>query len=218
VRTPHNGVGPDLGRVLGGRAVTPLTASARNEVRALPVSHEQAQALRKLISSILGVLTILFLPLSLRAHDIYTSWTDSYVRTDRFELTLTLARASALRLIPDSNALPPITPENFAEYAPRLKAVARELFEITSNGKPLTHSSVDMKISGDADITFHLAYPRPDTGSLRFVAHYLFRLVDGHVGTLVVSHAVGKDLGWSPVSVDQPVFEIKIPASRPPKP
>jgi hypothetical protein len=151
-----------------------------------------------------------------RAHDIYTSWTETFVRADRLEMTLTLSRSSALRLIPDANALPPITTENFSAYSPRLKTIAPQLFELTSAGKPLTLSSSRVEISGDADITFHLIYPRPAAGAtLRFVAQYLFHLVDGHVGTLVVNDAAGKDLGWSPVSVDQPAFELRVPAVAP---
>jgi hypothetical protein len=156
--------------------------------------------------------------LAAQAHDIYSSWTEAVIREDQLELTLTLARSSAPRLLADGNALPPITTENFRESAPKLKAVASELFEITSAGKPLKLTSAEVKVSGDADVTFVLVYPRPAAGALRFMVHYLFQLVDGHVGTLVISDRNGKDLGWSPVTVDQPVFEVKIPASAPPKP
>jgi hypothetical protein len=160
------------------------------------------------LAAILSALTV-----ELRAHDIYTSWAEGHVRQDRFELTLTLARSAALRLIPDSGTLPPITPENFSDYSVRLKAIASALFEITNSGKPLKLTSSEVKIGGDADIAFHLAYARPASGPLRFVARYLFQLVDGHVGTLVLNDAAGKNLGWSPVSVDEPVFEIRIPES-----
>ena len=149
------------------------------------------------------------------AHDIYTSWAETRVHADRLELTLTLARASALRLLPDSTPLPPITPENFSGYVARLKTAAPDLFELTLAGKRLPVRSVDVKISGDADITFHLVYPKTGHGKLRFAARYLFSLVDGHVGTLVVTDAAGKDLGWSPLSVDQPTFEIALPPPRP---
>jgi hypothetical protein len=148
----------------------------------------------------------------LRAHDIYSSWTDATLRPDRLELTLTLARASASRLLPNANTAPPTTPENFAEFAPQLKAGAAALFEITTAGKMLKLTSSEVKISGDADVSFHLVYPPPPAGSLRFAVRYLFLLVDGHIGTLVVSDAAGKDLGWSPVSVDQPVFEVRVPS------
>ena len=155
--------------------------------------------------------------LPLRAHDIYSSWTEAVLRTDRLELTLTLARASALRLLPNGKTLPPITPENFAEYASPLKAAAPDLFEIKSVGKVLGLSSTEVTISGDADITFKLNYPRPAPGALRFAVNYLFQLVDGHVGTLVVTDPSGRDLGWSPVTVDQAVFEIRLPATSAPK-
>jgi hypothetical protein len=155
----------------------------------------------------------------LQAHDIYSSWTEAVVRTDRLELTVTLARASAPRLVASGNSLPPITPENFAEFAPRLKSASPGLFEISAAGRILKLTSSEVKISGDADVTFHLVYPRPVPGLLRFAVNYLFQLVDGHVGTLVVTDAAGKDLGWSPVTVDQPVFEIRLPptttANRP---
>lgn len=161
---------------------------------------------------------ICLLPASIAsAHDIYSSWTEAVVRETRMELTLTLARASALRLIADSKTLPPITPENFGDYAARLKSAAPELFEITSSGKPISLKESEVKISGDADVTFHLVYPSPAKGPLKFVANYLFHLVDGHVGTLVVTDANGRDLGWSPVTVDQPVFEIRIPSPPPAK-
>jgi hypothetical protein len=156
------------------------------------------------------VALLLALALPLRAHDIYTSWTDATIRDDRLELTLTLARASAARLLLDAEAVPTITPENFAQFAPQLKATAPALFEISCAGKLLKPTTSNVKISGDSDITFYLAYPRPPPGELQFLASYLFRLVDGHVGTLVVSDAAGNDLGWSPVSVDQPVFAIRL--------
>ena len=147
----------------------------------------------------------------LGAHDIYTSWTEATLHPDRLELTVTLARASASRLISTERTMPAVTPENFEELAPKLKAVAAGLFFITMAEKPLKLTSSAVKISGDSDVSFQLVYPRPPAGLLRFGAAYLFQLVDGHVGTLVVTDPAGKDLGWSPVNVDQPVFEVRIP-------
>ena len=149
---------------------------------------------------------------ALHAHDIYSSWTDAIVRHDRLELTLTLARAAAVRLIDEAQPLPPITPENFSSYEPKLKAAGPELFEITAADKRVSLKSTAVTISGDADITFQLIFAAPAAGVLKFGVRYLFRLVDGHIGTLVVSDAAGKDLGWSPVSVDQPTFEVRVPA------
>ena len=166
---------------------------------------------RSSLAAFIALLLALTLPLA--AHDIYSSWTDATLRDDRLELTLTLARASAARLLANAKSVPTITPENFAEFAQQLKATAPALFEISCAGKLLKLTSSDVKISGDSDITFHLAYSRSPPGELRFIASYLFRLVDGHVGTLVVNDSTGNDLGWSPLSVDQPVFAIRVRAS-----
>ena len=133
---------------------------------------------------------------------------------DQLEITLTLARSSAHDLLPDAKKLPPITPENFAEFAPRLQAIARELLPITNAGKPLPLKSAGVKITGDADITFTLLHPAPAPGKLRLFAAYVGHLVDGHVATIVVTAAKGEDLGWSPVTLDQPVFEVTLPGKK----
>jgi hypothetical protein len=135
------------------------------------------------------------------------------VLADKLEVTLTLARSSAHDLLPDAKKLPAITPENFSEFAPRLQSIASELLAITSAGKPLPLKSAQVKISGDADITFTLAYAPAAPGKLRLFAAYLGRLVDGHVATLVVTGANSEDLGWSPATMDQPVFETTVPTA-----
>src|SRR5687768_8764966 len=85
-------------------------------------------------SSAAFVALLLALTLPLVAHDIYSSWTDATLRDDRLELTLTLARASAPRLLSSAEAVPTITPENFVQFAPQLKATAPALFEISCAG------------------------------------------------------------------------------------
>ncbi len=153
----------------------------------------------------------------LRAHDIYSSWAEAKLLADKLELTLTLARSSAHDLLPDAKQLPAITPETYAAVAPRLRAVAGDLIRIAAGGKPLKFLSGDTKISGDNDITFTLTYAKPTTSPLRFTADYLGYLVDGHIATVVVSGPAGEDIGWSPVSMDQPVFQIALPAANSPK-
>lgn len=163
----------------------------------------------------LAALLLSVLPRPSHAHDLYASWAEARVHSDRLEIALTLARSSALALLIDGSPLPPITPENFADYAPRLRAIASELFEVSAGGQPLRLDSASSKISGDADVVFTLVYLRPATGPLRFFAWYLGALIDGHVATLVVSDAAGRDLGWSPLSLDQPVFSV--PLTPPPR-
>ena len=161
-------------------------------------------------------LVFLFLTLPLHAHNILTSWAEAKFTADHIEITLTLARASAHAFMPDAQTRPPITPENFKEYLPDLRAAAPELIQITAAGKPVALKSTEVEISGD-DINYKLVYPRPKAGPVKFFAYYLGYLVDGHVATLVVSNAKGDDLGWSPLSMDQPFFQIPLPGDPPPK-
>lgn len=153
----------------------------------------------------------------LRAHDNYTSFAEARVTTERIELTLTLARNSAQAFLPDAQTLPPITPANFEKFAAPLRAVAAELFQISVGGKPLVLASAEVVISGDSDITYKLNYPRPATGSVRFFAYYLGFLIDGHMATLVITNLQGDDLGWSPLSIDQPFFQVVLPAANAPQ-
>jgi hydrogenase/urease accessory protein HupE len=152
---------------------------------------------------------------ALLAHDIFSSWTDVQVHADRLEAKLTLARASALRIIANGRALPPITPETFAGHEPALLAAAPQLFGISLAGQPLTLTAARAEVSGDEDVAYHLTYPLPSDarGTLRFFAGYLFHLVDRHVGTLVIMTPGGRDLGWTPINVDQPYFEVPLPGA-----
>ena len=165
---------------------------------------------RKLASTVAGLL----LALPLRAHDIYTSFVEAKLLADRLEVTLTLGRANASPLFHDADAkkLPPLTPENFAACESRLLSAAPALLQIFAAGKPLAFSApATAKLSGDSDLTFTLTYPRPTVGPLKFFAQFVGSLVDGHVATVVLTNAVGDDHGWSPVSYDQPVFEVALP-------
>lgn len=163
------------------------------------------------------VFAFLLLALPLRAHDPYTSWAEAKLFADKLELTLTLARSSAHDLLPDAKKLPAITPETYAEFAPKLRAVAADLIRLSAGGRPLKFVSGETKISGDNDITFTLVYAKPTASPLRFIADYLGYLVDGHVGTIVVTGPAGEDIGWSPVTMDQPAFQVALPAATPPK-
>ena len=93
---------------------------------------------------------------ALHAHDPYTSWTDLRVLPDRLELTLTLARGSALRLLPNAEKLAPITEDNFAAYAEPLRIVAPLIFFLVADGKPLRLVSATPKLGDEKDLVFVL--------------------------------------------------------------
>lgn len=161
-----------------------------------------------------SLLVALLVALPLRAHDLYTSFVEAKLLTDRLEVTLTLGRINASPLLPDAatKKLPPLTPENFATFEPRLRSAAPALLSLSAAGKPLAVSApAAVKLSGDSDVTFTLTYPRPTAGPLKFFAQFVGSLVDGHIATVVLTNAAGDDLGWSPVSFDQPVFEVALP-------
>jgi hydrogenase/urease accessory protein HupE len=163
-----------------------------------------------LATAIVAFLLLVAAPL--RAHNIFSSWTDAIVRSDRIELELTLSRTSALRLIVDGDKLPPITPENFGDYESKLKAVAHELFVLSVGDQTLPLTSSAVKISGEDDVAFTLIFPRPSGGKLRFLGNYVQFLIDGHVGTLVVKHPDDSTIAWGPVSLDQPVVDVTLTA------
>ena len=165
-------------------------------------------------------LPVVFLVLTasvVRAHDVYSSWAETKLFADRMELTLTLARSCAHDLLADWKTLPPIAPENFADFAPRLRAIAPELFHVIADGKRLSVRSAAVALTDDNDITFTLVYPLPGPGTLRFAAQFLRHVPDGHVCTLVVTNAAGEDLGWSPVSVESPFFEVSLSSPKGPQ-
>ena len=157
---------------------------------------------------------LLVLTVPLHAHDIYSSWVEAKVLPGKLEIKLTLARSSAPRLLGDERSLPSITPENFAEYEPKLREIARELIHVNVAGKRVPASAAEVAIGGDSDITFTIVHLRLPPGKLAFLADYLRYLVDGHVATIVATNAAGDDLGWSPVTIDQPVFEVTPPAPK----
>lgn len=162
--------------------------------------------------SALAALLLLEIP-ALRAHDIYSSWVETKLLADKLEVTLTLGRSAAHDLLPNSRSRPPLTSETFGTAAVDLRALAPGLLRITTGGKPLLLRNLTLQLSGDNDVAFTLTYSRPHAGPLGFTLTYLRELVDGHVATLVISNAQGDDLGWSPLTVDQPTFEVPLRTS-----
>jgi hydrogenase/urease accessory protein HupE len=160
----------------------------------------------------IALLFLLVLPTAF-AHDPFTSWTNARIKADRIELETTLARSSAILLLPNNEKLPSIQPENFAQYEPALKAAAPTMFEVTAAGVPLSVRSIEVKLPDDeADIEFRITYPLPATGPLRFTALYLEAMAQDHVGTLVVVNHAGKDVGWEPLSAQTIFLEVPLPA------
>jgi hypothetical protein len=152
----------------------------------------------------------------LRAHDPYESWSNVSLRADVLEVNLTMAQATALRLLEPPPAVRAITPENFAQLEPALTRVATRLFVIARGraGTPLTLRSATVTFTDENDVVFALRYPRPPAGPLRFHAAFVLRLGEGYGGIIEAADADGRQLGWEQLSPSAPNLDVTIEASR----
>ena len=147
-----------------------------------------------------------------RAHDPYECWTAATLRADELTLVITMAQSTALRLIDPQVRVPALTPENFATHRPRLEQEARTLYVLTSGRQPLATPKVEVELTGENDVVFKAAYPRPAPGRLHFHAAFLKKLGDGYGGMLEVSDIGNRHLGWDQLWSESPNFEVTVPA------
>ena len=149
------------------------------------------------------------------AHDAFEIWTVALLRADRLDLTITMAKSTALRLIDPQSKHEPITFENFPTYRTRLETEGASLCFLRTAGKKLSPQRVEVELTDENDVVFRLYFPRPAPGSLQFHAACLKKLGDGYGGFLDASDHTGVHLGWEQLSFDHPTFEVIIPASTP---
>ena len=159
---------------------------------------------------IFPLLTLLALASPARAHDPYEAFHSAAFSRDHLEIIVTMASATALRLIDPANRLPGLTPENFPERRPALLREAAVLFRLTSARRPLPVQSAAVEFTDENDVVFRLTYPRPGPGTLTFLAAYLAQLGNGYGGLLEVTDAAKKNLGWEQLLWSRPDFEITL--------
>jgi len=164
-----------------------------------------------------------FAPANAQAHDILQSNTDIWLRPDRMEVNLTMARAPSRELV-DHPPPVPVTEDNFeATYHSLLNKSAASLFEITLDGQPLQPISADAALLNETDIQFTLVYPRPASGKLQITASFIKKLDDGYVNTLAMNEDRNV-LGYGDQSTDNLTWEIRLgqdadgkpPTAKPP--
>jgi len=154
-----------------------------------------------------------------RAHDPFEAFHSAALHPDRLELVITMAQATALKLIDPTAQIPALTPESLATHRPRLVRAAALLFILTSARKQLTARAATIELTEENDLIFRVTYPRPAPGKLYFSAAYLRNLGDGYGGILEVNHGSDKNLGWEQLLWAHPNFEVTVPPdSTPPKP
>jgi hypothetical protein len=147
-----------------------------------------------------------------RAHDPFESWTSGTLRADSFELIVTMAQSTALKLIDPEAKIPVLTFENFAKHRPRLEREGAALYVVTSGRKRVPPTKVIAEITDENDVVFKVAYPRPAPGPLHFHAAFLKKLGQNYGGILEASDTKGNHLGWEQLLFENPNVEITIPA------
>lgn len=148
-----------------------------------------------------------------RAHDAFEIWTIALLRADRLDLTITMAKSTAIRLIDPQSKNTPITCENFSTYRTRLEEEGSSLCLPRKPGKKLSPPRVEVELTDENGVVFRLYFPCPTPGALQFHAACLKKLDDGYGGFLDASDHTGAHLGWEQLSFDHPTFEVTIPAA-----
>jgi hypothetical protein len=173
-------------------------------------AHEHRERTPLILLLLLAVVTH-----SVRAHDLYEIWTIAVLRTDQLELGITMAQATALRLIDPQSKVAAITAENLSAHRERLEKEAATLCVLTTGRNQLAARKVEVELTEENDIVFRIIYPRPPPGRLHFQAGFLKKLGQGYGGLFDANDSVGKHLGWDLLSFQNPNIEITIPASSP---
>jgi hypothetical protein len=148
----------------------------------------------------------------LHAHDRYEIWTIALVASDHLEIAITMSASTALQLIDPEKKARTSIPEDFATHRPRLEHAAPGLYVLTSDRKPLRARKVEVELTDENDVVFHLAYPRPGAGPVHFHASLLKKLGPGYGGILEVNDSSSNNLGWEQLAFENPNYEIVLPA------
>jgi hypothetical protein len=145
-----------------------------------------------------------------RAHDPLEITTMVRVQPHAIVLDITSARSTALALAAGGKESPTFDPAAFAEFRPRLLATAPTLFKVSADGRALSPRTSDVTLSVEEDVEFHVAYPRPATGTLRLEATHLPGLGYGFGNVVTVALP-----GWEPkmLTANEAVLEIALPAA-----
>lgn len=156
-------------------------------------------------------MAIALLTPSARAHDPAESWTEVMVGADHMELLVTMAQASALKLIDPAARIPALTKETFAAHRATLLAEGAKLFAITSLTNRLPVQRIDVLLTDEFDVAYRILYPRPAPGLLMFEAAFIKTLGNGCGGVIAARDADKHELGWDQLSPDHATLVVMLP-------
>ncbi len=147
------------------------------------------------------------------AHDPFSSAAHATVDATGIQLDVTMALSATGDLFP---APPPvIDEEHFQKILPQLRQRAGELFRLTAGRTPLTTDRIDVSLTEENDVDFHLHYARANGSPLVFRAAYLAKMPVDHVATLSVTDSAGHNLGWDYLDAANPALAVPVPTALP---
>lgn len=122
------------------------------------------------------------------AHDPFELTTNGTVSPASMTLVTTATRGCARALLdPHLPRGTAFAPEELPRLAPRLEAVAAQLFDVTQNGRRLAARSTKVALTVEAEVELTVVYPAPATGPLVIVARHVQALGPAYASALTLT-------------------------------
>jgi hydrogenase/urease accessory protein HupE len=122
------------------------------------------------------------------AHDPFELTTTGDVSPTGMTLVTTATRGCVAALLdPQLPRGTAIVPEELARLAPRLEAVAAQLFEVTQNGRRIAPRSAEVELTVEAEVQLTVVYPAPTTGPLAIEARHVRALGPAYASALTLT-------------------------------
>ena len=148
----------------------------------------------------------------LRAHDANEITAEAWIRGATIELTVTMARSTAMRVLAGGVEAQAFAPADFPTVRDRLAAIAPRLFDVTGGNVALKPRSARVALAVEDDVEFKLVYPLPTTLPLRFRATHVTSLPDEY-GVALTVLAPNALLGQKLLVRADPVLEAARPTA-----
>ena len=117
-----------------------------------------------------------------RAHDPFEITTLASLQATALTVEVTLTRATAGRLLSANLGRSAPANPNIQE----LRGLAPRMFRVSAGGAALLPRAHRVALNAEGEVVFHLEYPRPGRGILRFEAAHLLLLPEGYSSSWVL--------------------------------
>lgn len=170
-----------------------------------------------LLRSLLCLLFFFTLAPPAAAHDPFELTTTGDVSPTGMTLVTTATRGCAATLLDPRSRGPAFAPEELSRLAPRLEAVATQLFDVTQNGRRLTARSAKVELTVEAEVQLTVVYPAPAVGPLAIVARHVQALGPAYASALTLTqNDAAAVLGTAVFTSDAPELVVQVRGPAPP--